>query len=121
MKQLFLLSTVLVFFQITNAQNEDSVMIRKIADDILTNGKAYDNLRDLTKKIRSQNDELIKTHAENWSYPGPRLAPKKKKPGACGTKLHVKWVSKKSGPFGPPTKNGLVGCASRPPVGWRLG
>jgi len=33
------------------AQNEDSIMIRRIADEILVNGKAYDNLRDLTKKV----------------------------------------------------------------------
>lgn len=33
------------------AQNEDSIMIRRIADEILVNGKAYENLRTLTKKI----------------------------------------------------------------------
>jgi carboxypeptidase Q len=32
-------------------QNEDSVMIRRIADEILVNGKAYENLRTLTKKV----------------------------------------------------------------------
>ena len=54
MKNLFLLSTVLVFFQITNAQNEDSVMIKRISDEILINGKVYENLRHLTKKIGSR-------------------------------------------------------------------
>ncbi|HEY0679802.1 MAG TPA: M20/M25/M40 family metallo-hydrolase [Chitinophagaceae bacterium] len=34
-----------------SAQNEDSLMIRRIADEILVNGKAYENLRVLTKKI----------------------------------------------------------------------
>ena len=33
------------------AQNEDSLMIRRIADEILVNGKAYDNLHELTKKV----------------------------------------------------------------------
>ena len=33
------------------AQNEDSVLIRTIADEILVNGKAYENLRVLTKQI----------------------------------------------------------------------
>lgn len=32
-------------------QNEDSVQIKKISDAILTNGKAYENLRHLTKQI----------------------------------------------------------------------
>jgi carboxypeptidase Q len=33
------------------AQSEDSIMIRRIADEILVNGKAYENLRNLTKKV----------------------------------------------------------------------
>lgn len=33
------------------AQQEDSLMIRKIADEILVNGKAYDNLRVLCKTV----------------------------------------------------------------------
>lgn len=33
------------------AQNEDSAMIRRIADEILVNGKAYENLRTLTKQV----------------------------------------------------------------------
>lgn len=33
------------------AQSEDSLMIRRIADEILLHGKAYDNLHDLTKNI----------------------------------------------------------------------
>ncbi|MBC7887688.1 MAG: M20/M25/M40 family metallo-hydrolase [Ferruginibacter sp.] len=33
------------------AQKDDSVSIRKIADEVLINGKAYDNLRYLCKKI----------------------------------------------------------------------
>jgi hypothetical protein len=34
-----------------NAQKEDSLMIRKIADEILSNGKAYENLRVLCKTV----------------------------------------------------------------------
>ncbi len=33
------------------AQNEDSAAIKKIANEVMTNGKAYDNLRYLCKKI----------------------------------------------------------------------
>lgn len=37
--------------QISFAQTEDSIFIKRISDEILTNGKAYENLRYLTKKI----------------------------------------------------------------------
>lgn len=33
------------------SQNEDSILIKRISDEILSNGKAYKNLRYLTKKI----------------------------------------------------------------------
>lgn len=33
------------------AQNDDSLFIRRIANEILLNGKAYDNLRELTRNI----------------------------------------------------------------------
>jgi hypothetical protein len=49
------------------AQQEDSILIRRIADEILINGKAYDNLRDLTKKIGgrlSASPQYYK--AEQW-------------------------------------------------------
>ncbi|HYV55118.1 MAG TPA: peptidase M28 family protein, partial [Chitinophagaceae bacterium] len=36
------------------AQNDDSIMIRRIADEILLHSKAYDNLHDLTKNIGSR-------------------------------------------------------------------
>jgi hypothetical protein len=42
---------LLAFTTVAFSQNEDSVMIKKISDEILTNGKAYYNLRHLTKKI----------------------------------------------------------------------
>ena len=36
---------------VASAQKEDSLMIRRIADEILLNGKAYNNLHYLTKQI----------------------------------------------------------------------
>ncbi|HVZ57888.1 MAG TPA: M20/M25/M40 family metallo-hydrolase [Chitinophagaceae bacterium] len=36
---------------VTSAQQADSLMIRRMADEILLHGKAYDNLRALTKQI----------------------------------------------------------------------
>lgn len=48
------LLTCLLLFLIgsqVNGQKEDSAFIKKISDEILSNGKAYENLRHLTKKI----------------------------------------------------------------------
>jgi len=57
------------FLLVTNgfSQNEDSIMIKKISDEILTNGKAYDNLHYLTKQIGgrlSGSPQMVK--AEKW-------------------------------------------------------
>lgn len=49
------------------SQYEDSVMIKKISDEILINGKAYDNLRHLTKKIGARlsgSPQMVKS--EKW-------------------------------------------------------
>jgi carboxypeptidase Q len=49
------------------AQKEDSLMIRRIADEVLINGQAYENLRALTKQIGprlSGSRGLVK--AESW-------------------------------------------------------
>jgi hypothetical protein len=49
------------------SQSEDSMMIKKISDEILTNGKAYDNLHYLTKQIGgrlSGSPQMVK--AEKW-------------------------------------------------------
>ena len=49
------------------AQQEDSIFIRKISDEILSNGKAYENLRHLTKKIGARlagSPGMVK--AEQW-------------------------------------------------------
>lgn len=49
------------------SQTEDSIMIKKISDEILTNGKAYDNLRYLTKQIGARlSGSPQMTNAENW-------------------------------------------------------
>jgi carboxypeptidase Q len=57
----FFVSSVTIFAQ------DDSILIKKISDEILTNGKAYDNLRDLTKKIGGRlagSPQMVK--AEQW-------------------------------------------------------
>src|SRR5258708_3968142 len=49
------------------AQQEDSIFIKRISDEVLTSGKAYDNLRDLTKKIGGRlagSPQMVK--AEKW-------------------------------------------------------
>ena len=50
-----------------NAQYDDSLFIRRIADEILVNGKAYDDLRVLTKQIGARlsgSPQMVK--AEQW-------------------------------------------------------
>ncbi len=51
MKRLVYLFTTLVTCLSVSAQTDDSLMIRRIADEILYNSKAYENLRHLTKNI----------------------------------------------------------------------
>ena len=67
MKRFLSTITILFFVFTANAQNEDSIFIRRIADEILMNGKAYDDLRVLTKQIGgrlSGSPQMIK--AEQW-------------------------------------------------------
>src|SRR5437764_14364877 len=64
-----ILPTLVLCFTLLNAwsQNEDSVFIRRISDEILLHGKAYDDLRTLTKKIGgrlSGSPQMVK--AEQW-------------------------------------------------------
>jgi hypothetical protein len=50
-----------------HAQNEDSLFIRKLADEVLTNSTAYENLRVLTKQIGGRlagSPQMVK--AEQW-------------------------------------------------------
>jgi carboxypeptidase Q len=66
--QKFLFILVLTVISISShAQMEDSLMIRRISDEILTNSKAYDNLRVLTKQVGARlagSPQMVK--AENW-------------------------------------------------------
>jgi len=66
MKKLIIVFTLFPF--LLAAQNEDSVFIRKIANEILVNGKAFENLHYLTKKIGGRlagSPQMPK--AEKWS------------------------------------------------------
>ena len=67
MRRIFILGLVLIVSCPSFAQQDDSLMIRRIADEILKNGTAYENLRYLTKQI------------------GPRLA------GSAGMVKSEKW------------------------------
>jgi len=51
MRKLLIALLLLLESLLSVAQNEDSVRIKKIADEILTHGRAYENLRYLTKQI----------------------------------------------------------------------
>ena len=51
MRRVFLLICILATAMQATAQKEDSAMIKKISDEILSHSKAYENLRYLTKKI----------------------------------------------------------------------
>lgn len=65
MKKLLLPLLVLPF--ISFAQNEDSIFIKKISDEILRNGKAYDLLKQLTKNVGGRlagSPQMVK--AEQW-------------------------------------------------------
>jgi carboxypeptidase Q len=67
MKKCLSTLAILGFVFIANAQTEDSVFIRRIADEILVKGKAYDDLRVLTKQIGGRlagSPQMVK--AEQW-------------------------------------------------------
>ena len=67
MKKILFISTAFLFSVSVFGQTEDSLMIRKISDEILLNGKAYDNLRHLTKKIGGRlAGSPQMTMAEQW-------------------------------------------------------
>ena len=51
-----------------SAQQEDSVIIRKMATEILTKGKAYANLKTLTKSVGPRLSGSPQTYkAESWA------------------------------------------------------
>lgn len=50
------------------AQQEDSLFIRKIADEVLVHGRAYENLRNLTKQVGARLSGSPQTaRAEAWA------------------------------------------------------
>jgi hypothetical protein len=51
MKKFFLFTACCCIYLFAFTQKEDSLIIRRIADDILKNGKAYEDLRYICKKI----------------------------------------------------------------------
>ena len=66
---LFLCGSLVGFTQLVPSprEQEDSIFIKRISDEVFVNGKAYDNLRDLTKKIGGRltgSPQMVK--AEQW-------------------------------------------------------
>jgi carboxypeptidase Q len=67
MPQIWLTGFSVLFSSLVFAQHDDSLLIRKIADDILVNGKAYDNLHVLTKTVGPRLSGSAQTYqAEEW-------------------------------------------------------
>ncbi|MGZ8511122.1 MAG: peptidase M28 family protein, partial [Chitinophagaceae bacterium] len=67
MRRIIIFCTLLIPGIVSYAQKEDSLMIRRIANEILINSKAYDNLRHLTKQIGARlagSPGMVK--AEQW-------------------------------------------------------
>ncbi|MGZ8550459.1 MAG: M20/M25/M40 family metallo-hydrolase [Chitinophagaceae bacterium] len=67
MRRIIIFCTLLISGIFSYAQKEDSLMIRRIANEILINSKAYDNLRHLTKQIGARlagSPGMVK--AEQW-------------------------------------------------------
>jgi hypothetical protein len=67
MNKIIFLPLIFVLTTKGYTQKEDSIMIKKISDEILTNGKAYENLHYLTKKIGGRlagSPQMVK--AEQW-------------------------------------------------------
>ncbi len=75
MKKILLLVTMAVFSLAAIAQNEDSVFLRRLANEILLNSKAYENLRVLTKTIGGRlagSPQMVK--AEAWGLNAMKAA-----------------------------------------------
>lgn len=67
MKKIVYSITLLFAATAMQAQNEDSIFLRRLADEILVNSQAYENLRHLTKKIGGRlagSPQMVK--AEQW-------------------------------------------------------
>jgi len=75
MKKILILICLTVFSIPAIAQNEDSVFIRRLANEILVNSKAYENLRVLTKTIGGRlagSPQMVK--AEAWGLNAMKAA-----------------------------------------------
>lgn len=69
MRKIIIFCALFITGSVSNAQKEDSLMIRRIADEILMNSKAYENLRYLTKQIGARlagSQGMVK--AEHWGF-----------------------------------------------------
>ena len=67
MKKILFIAIAFLFVKNGFSQSEDSITLKKISDEILINGKAYDNLRHLTKKIGGRlAGSPQMTMAEQW-------------------------------------------------------
>jgi len=67
MKKLLPLVILNFLLSVAYAQNEDSVFIKRLSDEILSNSRAYENLRVLTKQIGGRlagSPQMVK--AEKW-------------------------------------------------------
>lgn len=67
MRKMLLALVSLLSTMVLMAQQEDSVFIKRLSDEIMTNSKAYENLRFLTKKIGARlagSPGMVK--AEQW-------------------------------------------------------
>lgn len=69
MRKIILPALVLIISVRIYGQSDDSLMIRKIASEILVNSQAYENLRHLTKKIgpRLAGSQGM-VQSEKWGY-----------------------------------------------------
>ena len=75
MKTCFLFFCIVLQALTVNAQQEDSLLIRRLADEILTRSEAYENLRHLTKKIGGRlagSPQMVK--AEQWGLGAMKAA-----------------------------------------------
>lgn len=66
-KKMILAAALLLVSSAVVSQNEDSLMIKKISDEILLNGKAYSNLYGLCKKVGARLSGSAGMYkAEDW-------------------------------------------------------
>ncbi|HEX6333672.1 MAG TPA: M20/M25/M40 family metallo-hydrolase [Flavisolibacter sp.] len=75
MKHLILSVIICTIGSLTHAQHEDSLLIRKLADEILVNSTAYENLRALTKQVGPRlagSTGMVKS--ENWGLAAMKRA-----------------------------------------------